>query len=222
MRWPLIPVVLAWLVALSLATPAEAHRLRVFATVEGGSVSGYGFFVGGGRPAGVAVRAETVDGGEVYHGTTDGEGRFTFPTPAEPTALIITLDPGDGHVAATTLEAGRFGPATDATPPAGTSPSPAESGQHQTAGDTAGPGIAPETVIMSREALQVAIDRSVEAAVARQVRPLLESYAAAESRLRFNDVAGGIGMIVGLAGIALWISAKNRLRRESDRRGETG
>jgi nickel transport protein len=32
----------------------------------------------------------------------------------------------------------------------------------------------------------------------------------AEGRLRFNDIAGGIGMIVGLAGAGLWAAARRR------------
>jgi nickel transport protein len=48
----------------------------------------------------------------------------------------------------------------------------------------------------------------VDTAVARQIRPLLEAQAEADGRVRFNDVMGGIGMIVGLAGAALWASAR--------------
>ena len=48
----------ALLIAAATATPAAAHKLRVFATVEGGSVRGYAFFVGGGRPEGSAWAAK--------------------------------------------------------------------------------------------------------------------------------------------------------------------
>ncbi|NBC33331.1 MAG: cobalamin biosynthesis protein CbiM [Alphaproteobacteria bacterium] len=223
MRSPAIAALLV-LLALLPAAPAEAHRLRVFATVEGGSVSGYGFFIGGGRPAHVAIRAAAPDGAAIFRGETDGGGRFAFPAPPVPTALTITLDAGDGHVASTTLAAHRFGPA----PPAEAATASAVNGLpgsalQLTAGDAARPPNPDgEGLTVSHEALQMLIDRSVEAAVARQIRPLLESYAAAEGRLRFNDIAGGIGMIVGLAGIALWVSARNRLRRESRRPGDTG
>ncbi|NLH79539.1 MAG: hypothetical protein GX458_01670, partial [Phyllobacteriaceae bacterium] len=63
-------------------------------------------------------------------------------------------------------------------------------------------------------ALTRQIERAVDVAVARQLRPLLEAYDQAEGRLRFNDVAGGIGMIVGLAGAALWVSARRRERKD--------
>ena len=79
-------------------------------------------------------------------------------------------------------------------------------------GEPAASGMAVTPGALGPEALQAMIDRSVEAAVARQIRPLLESYAAAEGRLRLNDIVGGIGMIVGLAGIALWLSARRGAR----------
>ena len=45
----------ALLVALGLAilaTPASAHRLKLFSTLENGTISGYAFFVGAGRAHG--------------------------------------------------------------------------------------------------------------------------------------------------------------------------
>jgi nickel transport protein len=56
--------------------------------------------------------------------------------------------------------------------------------------------------------LRLATPDAVDAAVARQLRPLLEAYEAAEGRTRFNDIMGGIGMIMGLAGLALWGSTR--------------
>ena len=54
------------------------------------------------------------------------------------------------------------------------------------------------------------IEAAVDAAVARQTRPLMEAFEAMETRLRFNDIVGGIGMIVGLAGAALWAMARRK------------
>lgn len=106
--------------------------------------------------------------------------------------------------------------------PAPSSPGTASPAIHLTAGEAGRPGSPAETVTLTREALHAMIDRSVEAAVARQIRPLLESYAAAESRLRFNDIAGGIGMIVGLGGMALWISSRKHGQTGAARSGEPG
>jgi nickel transport protein len=167
------------------AAPAEAHRLRVFATVEGGMIEGYAFFVGGGRPDDADVRF--VRAGEVVHATTtDAEGAFAW-RPVEPGPITVVVDPGGGHSAEVTLGAERFAtaPAGDAAPaPASQAPSP--------------------------DPLDPAIEAAIEAAVARQIRPLLDAQVEAQSRIRFNDVMGGVGMIVGLAGVALWARTRRR------------
>ena len=96
--------ILAGLLVLAAAPAAEAHRLRVFATVDGGIVSGYGFFAGGGRPARAHVRAVTSAGVTVFSGPTGPDGRFAFPiTP--PVDLTLSIETGDGHVATMTLRA---------------------------------------------------------------------------------------------------------------------
>lgn len=183
-------VILALVAVVLSAAPADAHRLRVFATVEGGVIEGHGFFVGGGRPDGAAVRF--VRAGEVVHATTtDAEGAFAW-RPEEPGPITVVVDPGGGHSARVTLGAERF----EAVPARADAPA---------SGSRAA----------SPDALDPAIEAAIEAAVARQIRPLLEAEAEARSRIRFNDVMGGIGMILGLAGVALWARTRTRPRDDA-------
>jgi nickel transport protein len=188
-----LPAASAVFIALALlglaAAPAEAHRLRVFATVEAGAIEGYAFFVGGGRPADAAVRF--VQAGEVVHATTTDEaGAFAW-RPQDSGAITVVVDPGGGHVAEVTLDAERFGGEANRVP----APAPATGG-------TTPSGLDP------------AVEAAIEAAVARQIRPLLEAQAETQSRVRLTDVAGGIGMIVGLTGVALWARTRGSGRRD--------
>ncbi|SJZ84306.1 cobalamin biosynthesis protein CbiM [Consotaella salsifontis] len=201
-------LLLLCLLALSgLTAPASAHRLKLFATVEGMTVSGYAFFIGGGRPQGVAFTVKAKDGGEVYVGKTDDAGGFSWTAPS-PAEYVLTVDTGEGHFASETVSAERFSGAA----PAGAkqlvaSPSSVSaSSSSNAAPDPANP--APITV--DPKTLQAMIDASVDAAVERQTRPLLEAYAQADGRLRFNDIMGGVGMIVGLAGFGAWAMARRK------------
>jgi hypothetical protein len=77
------------LLALALAGPAEAHKLKVFATVEGAEVTGYAFFVGGGRPQGAAWIVTDGAGSEIARGETDAAGGFRAAVP-QPVSSAIT------------------------------------------------------------------------------------------------------------------------------------
>jgi nickel transport protein len=114
---------------------------------------------------------------------------------------VIIVNSGDGHAAEASLPLERF--AARATPQAQPESEPVVQGE-------AGAPLLIDTGSALRPADLSLIERKVEAAVARQIGPLLEAYTLAEGRVRFNDVMGGIGMITGLAGIALWASSRRR------------
>ncbi|MFG1357428.1 cobalamin biosynthesis protein CbiM [Xanthobacter pseudotagetidis] len=203
--------------AVALAPlPAAAHRLKVFATVEGNAVSGYAFFVGGGRPGGAHVAFRDAAGRTLGEAVTDADGAFAF-TPARPEAITVVVDAGDGHAAEAGVAADRFATAAISAPipapPAGeagaSAPAPASvaAGADATSSASSLTGRGPAAVCDP-----AALAGLVETAVARQIRPLLEAEAEAEGRVRFNDVMGGIGMIVGLAGAALWASSRRGAR----------
>ncbi|UOK70904.1 cobalamin biosynthesis protein CbiL [Ancylobacter polymorphus] len=181
----MIRLLLPLLLALAFAGPAQAHKLKVFATVEGAEVTGYAFFIGGGRAAGAVWTAKDPAGTALDSGTTDGEGRFAFPVPQPPVDATVTVDTREGHVAAATLPASRFGGAAALLPPLADGAAPA----------VEAPGDARLAAL-------------VEAAVQRQVTPLMERIEQMDDRLRLADVMSGIFLILGLAGMALW--AKGR------------
>lgn len=210
---------------LGCAGQAEAHRLKMFVTVEDGEIAGYAFFIGGGRPEGVDFVVKTAAGAEVFRGKTDDQGNFHWrPTAAADYA--ITVDAGDGHRVEGSIGADRLAtiaaavPAAsaEASPSTGSSapvagPAPLTAPRSQTAAATPGPTLACPAPIDPAATARM-VEAAVDKAVARQLRPMIEAYDQAEGRLRFNDVMGGIGMIVGLAGAGLW--ATSRRRRPGD------
>ncbi|MDQ0509908.1 cobalamin biosynthesis protein CbiL [Ancylobacter amanitiformis] len=182
-------LLLTLLILPGLAGAAEAHKLKVFAAVEGEKIGGYAFFIGGGRPQGVPWTAKNAQGVEVASGLTDAEGRFSFARPATIASdLTITVDTREAHIASTTLPVSRLGGA--AAPPA----TPAAS-----ATGTPAPPLS-----------DTRLAALVEAAVQRQVEPLEERIEAMDSRLRFVDALSGVFLILGLGGMALWEKGRRR------------
>ena len=172
------------LIALAcLALPAEAHRLKLFAQVTGETIAGYGFYIGGGRPEGADLVVATPDGKEVSRLKTGAHGGFSF-TPPTPGRYRLTLSGGDGHLATVDVS-------TDGMP---------------TAGQAVKMPTSPTATLP--DDLDARIAQAVDAAVARQIRPLLEAYDAADGRVRFNDLIGGLGWIAGLAGLWAWFRSR--------------
>lgn len=190
----MIRLLLPLLLALAFAGPAQAHKLKVFATVEGGEARGYAFFIGGGRAMQTPWTAKDASGSPIAEGTTDGEGRFAFPAPQPPVDVTVTVDTREGHIASATLAAARFagGAATTAASV------PVVSG--------AVPADAPAAPRVTDERLAAL----VEAAVQRQVEPLMEQVEQMDSRLRLTDITSGVFLILGLAGMGLWASGRRR------------
>jgi nickel transport protein len=176
---------------MTLASAANAHRLKVFATVEAGAITGYGFFVGGGRPRGSAVIIRDANGQEVFKGETDEEGRFSW-RPSSPSDFTISVDTREGHMAEARIAANRF--SVEASNPVQAAPAIASTVAAKPA--DAGQPHAPDMSAL------------IESAVSRQVRPVLERLEALDGSLQLRDIVSGICMIFGLAGIALWIISR--------------
>ena len=185
----------ALLVALMIASGAcHAHLLRVFAAVEGARIEGYAYFAGGARAGGARVTVATGDGRPVAEVQPDGEGAFAYPVSVRQDYLVVA-DTGDGHRAEWRIAANEFGSefgsvGTGEALPAGPARRPQAVAQ-PSPDDPAAP---------TASVLEAAVER----AVARQVRPLREALEAERARARLHDILGGIGYIVGVAGLALW------------------
>jgi len=181
---------------LAVFGPAEAHKLKVFAAVEGNSIHGYAFFIGGGRAENTSYVAKDAGGTPLADGRTDGNGAFAFDLAKPPASdVTITVDTHEGHMASATLAASRFG-ATASQAPASI---PATNGPRPEAAPV--PSVAPGNV---------EIAALVDAAVQRQVEPLMEQIDRMDSRLRLTDTVSGVFLILGLAGMASWVLGRRK------------
>lgn len=184
-----LSLVAGLLLSLTAFSPAEAHRLRVFATVEKGEVSGYAYFVGGARARGASVVFRDQTDGELHRMSAGGDGAFRW-RPDPPQTIKIVVDAGEGHVGTLVIDRSRFMGAR------------AQTEQDADEATLADASLSP----LSRDL----IEKTVDEAVARHTRPLLEKFEAMETRTRFNDIMGGIGMIIGMAGAALWALSRRK------------
>ena len=173
------------LALLLLASPAQAHKLKLFVTTEGPASIGSAYFSGGGKAMGIGGVIQAPDGTVAGEVKTDQDGAFRF-TATTRMDHTISMDSGDGHVATAQVTAAELPPSLPAGPSVTTVPATA---------------IAPAVGDLD----------AVEAAVARQIRPLRQQLDAYEDKVRLHDILGGIGTIFGLFGVAAWLSARRRV-----------
>lgn len=188
-------------VTAAAASPAHAHKLKVFATAVGGRIEGTVYFVGGGPARGARILVESADGTLIEALNADDSGAFAF-TASMRADHIIKTDSADGHAARTIIPASVL-PATlplPASEPGMTAPEVPEARSPAPSQPAPSQGGAP----LDTAALQTAVAQ----VVAQQIRPLQEQLNAFEDQVRLRDVVGGLGYILGLFGLFAWLRAR--------------
>ncbi|MDR1855772.1 MAG: cobalamin biosynthesis protein CbiL [Desulfovibrio sp.] len=229
LRWAAIAALLVFAAGLCgpWCRPAYAHRVSVFAWVNGDMVeTESGFSRGNPVVQGTITAFDAVSGDQLAQGVTDAEGRYAFPVPAairgSGHGLRIRVDAGEGHRSEWILDAGDIPGSSgegrtlqaEATPPSGKGyPSP---GKGTPSPETPSPsasmpsppsGMAPPPSGTTPSELRTILSSVLDEKLA-PIRRSLALLERPEPGLR--DIVGGIGWIVGIAGIVLYFRGRRR------------
>ncbi|MEJ2170814.1 MAG: hypothetical protein P8X90_35430 [Desulfobacterales bacterium] len=207
--------ILFWF-AVILLLPAQntlAHRVNVFAWVEGDTVFVESKFAAGRKVNGGKIIVTDSKGVELLTGKTDDQGEFSFKIPQK-TELKIILEAGMGHRAEWTIPVSEMesvsvaadGPSTKTTTARETAAHGDQRSDEPSAVSPPAASAGPSTA-------------EIEAAVAKvldqKLKPLYKMMAASNQKgPNFRDIFGGIGYIFGLVGVAVYF----RYRRENSGR----
>jgi nickel transport protein len=200
------PARLLLVLLLACAGPASAHKLLMFAAADGAHIDGEVFFAGGGKAAGVPVSVTDAAGKVLAELRSGPDGRFSYTAEAPTAHHLVAMTP-DGHRAEWRVGAEEL---AAALPAAAAEEAPAALADDQGA---VGADAAEKAGAPAEPTLDPALLAAIEQAVAHQVRPLREEAAAARHAAGFRDVLGGIGYIVGLAGLGLWWQSRKSAGR---------
>ncbi len=215
--------VLIWLLP---AGPAMAHKLTVFAAVQGKKVTGEVYFRGGApaRNARVGVLGPADE--KLGETTTDEDGHFAFvPRVRCDHRLVVTA--GEGHAAEFTVAADELPRGLPAAP-AGTetavAPGASRTGVPPVRAPSPGSPVTGETPVLldppktggTPVLLPPAAGESIAELADRleglqtQVVKLREDLVHYEDRIRLHDVLGGIGCILGFMGLVFYFLGVRR------------
>ena len=183
---------------LSAPAPALAHKVSVFAWFDGKKVELEAYFASGDKARNSTVTVTDEHGRKVFEGKTDEKGLLSFVPPGKGRYHVV-LVAGMGHRAETEVDvdaapAGRQeevqGPSTPLPPQADVT-----SGTNETRGDDC----------LSAAELERILDERLMP-IQRQVMVLAEE----QGRIRPHDVISGLGYILGLMGVAMYVSCRKK------------
>lgn len=208
MRTPAYVLCAALLGLLLLASTASAHRAMIFAYTEGNEVITESSFSSGRPCQNSQVQVKNAATGVLLlEGKTDTKGIFRFPLPKEAQkaakGLQIILDAGEGHRGEWLLEPEEYLNAPAATSKTDTIPATATPDSRATASTVAPPSPAPGAVDAA------ALEKIVATAVDKKIAPLKRILLESQEKIRMSDILGGIGYIVGLAGLLAFLRSRS-------------
>lgn len=178
---------------------AWAHKINVFAWVEGDAVFIESKFSGGKRVKGGMITVSDLRGNQLLSGKTNNRGEFSFKIPKK-TTLKIVLVAGMGHRGEWTIPVEEIEMVSVIEI--------RESVQQETAENE------PKSIMRSIPAPKPCSDEiqlAVEKALDKKLKPIMKLLA--ESREQgptFHDIFGGIGYIFGLVGLATYIHYRRK------------
>lgn len=201
------------------ATPASAHRMNIFAWLEGGNVLVECGF-GRAQPVigGQVTVYDNVTNRELLQGRTNRQGAFSFAVPdviREGHGLRIVVNGGQGHVGEWVMEASQLYDASAVE--AGLARAQlAANGSQNTPAEPVGARAASPAPLPAATAAQPLVENPDAPATRAHVHeivsdvldaklaPLHRRLAAMEDRgIGITEVFGGIGWLVGI--FALWV-----------------
>ena len=184
-----------------------AHRVNVFAWVDGDSVYVESKFAGGRPVKSGKVFVYDPQGSELLTGLTNPEGEFKFTIPGR-TDLKIVLMAGQGHHGEWTIKASEMKKSTaDKASDAVHEPA-ASNGQ-----ESAGPQMAAANGIKSdtSEIRSKELEAVIESVLDRKLRPIVKMLSDRYNKgPSVRDIAGGIGYILGLVGVAMYFQSRKK------------
>ncbi|OKH89844.1 hypothetical protein [Thalassospira sp. TSL5-1] len=212
-------IALVTIILLLAPHRAQAHSFHVFALGDGDIIEGYAYFGGGARPHHAAFSIEGSDGKVLLTGQTNDNGEFRLRVD-HLDDYTIRANTGDGHAASYIVKSSELAddlPKATATSPASViALNATEDAPNTDIALSTNTGPSPTSSVIAPENPRITITAEqlsslVSHAVAKQVNPLREQIVAYENKVRFSDIMGGLGIIIGIFGTIAWWQARKRV-----------
>lgn len=197
---------LALALVLLVQGTALAHRVNVFAFVQGGEIVVESWYSKSKKVRHGNIEVQDAQSGEtLLTGMTDEQGLWRFPIPEQARSsgagLRILLQAGEGHQNEWTVQASEF---LDTPRPAESLPA-AQPGGAAAASSRTDEALLPA---LTRSDVEEVVAAVLDAKLAPIKRELLEQNQGGPG---MREIFGGIGWIFGLVGVAAYFKSRPRV-----------
>jgi len=180
------------------AGTALAHKVNIFAWVEGDTVYTESKFSGGKKAKNASVEIYGTDGTKLLEGKTNELGEFSFPA-LRKTGMKVVLIAGMGHKGEWTISASEL---------QGSDPEPKDPEEikkpvsQKVERD-------PESPCLNAEEIRNVVEKAMDKKLHPVIRDLRKSLNP-DREPNFRDIMGGIGYIMGLIGVAAYVRSRKK------------
>ena len=180
---------------------ASAHKVMIFAWVEGDTIYTESKFSGGKKVRKGEVMVYDINGNRLLEGKTNEQGEFFFKIPQK-TALKIVLVAGAGHRAEWTVPLEEIkGIASETTETTTNRLATAKEPDKQTQSVSVS-NVSPDDI-------QLAVEKALD----KKLKPVMKKLAESQEHgPTVSDILGGIGYILGLVGVASYFHYRRKMK----------
>lgn len=192
-----------------------AHKVSIFAWVEGDVVYTESKFLGGKKPQNAVVEVYDENGIKLLQGKTDENGAYSFKAPVK-AKMKVVLVAGMGHGNAWTIPADAFGikeneNSINLPVQSGSSSSLKNRKENETEAEkdiSIQPGLTQKDI---QEAVERALDKKLHPVISR-----LNQFLQEDGKPSIPEILSAIGYIIGLVGLGTYVNYRKKEKNSGE------
>jgi len=191
-------LIFAFLIIIMMDVSIFAHKVNVFAYVEGDKVYTESYFNDGKMCVDSKIKVFDNQGNTLLEGLTDEEGMFSFKIPSEDVIdgdLKVVLTASMGHRAEYVIPTNELRGITGLIKEKFEEPIPV---------------VSPEISSFNLKEIQLLIEDALDKKLEPVMREMREIKKSQEDKVSPTEIIGGIGYIIGIFGIVAYFLSRKR------------
>ncbi len=190
-----------FLIIIMINVPVFAHKVNIFAYVEGDKVYTESYFNDGKKCIDSKIEVFDNQGNKLLEGLTDKEGMISFAFPPEDAIdgdLTIVLNAGMGHRAEYIIRADELISSIGLIGEKFEEPKEPVS------------VTSPETSSVDLKEIQSLIENTLDEKLEQIMKEMREIKKSQEDKISLTEIIGGIGYIIGIFGVVAYFLSRKR------------